>query len=126
MTPGIPWAGLYAAATLPTDPADVSCSTWDFFFNGPAWKACQAAKSRAMQQDVVNRAQNYYGPASVPAQVAQQAADAANAQATADAVNVGDYYGAGSPIATPGQGMPTWVMAAFLVGGLLLLRNMNS
>jgi hypothetical protein len=106
-------------------PAEPDCSTWDFFFNASAWKACQAAKERAQIQQVAANAARYYGPNSPTAQAAAQAAADQSAQAEADQGNVGDYYGAGTPIASPGNpaGMPTLVIAALLVGGFLLLRR---
>jgi hypothetical protein len=102
------------------------CSTWDFFFNAPAWRSCQTAKEAAASKQVAVNAAYYYGPNSPSAQAAAQAAADVAAQAPADQGNVADYYSAGSVAATPGQGMPTWAMAALLIGGLLLLKNMNS
>lgn len=123
--PGAQFIPMIVDAAAPsTAPPD--CSTWDFFFNAAAWRACQAAKERAQIATVPANAAYYYGPASTPAQVAMQVAADQAAQAAADQGNVAEYYSAGSAVATPGQGMPTWVMAALLIGGLLLLKNMNS
>jgi hypothetical protein len=114
------------AATSSLPPPLPDCSTWDFFFNAPAWRACQTAREQAQIATVPANAARYYGPASTPTQVALQTAADQSAQAAADQANIAAYYGAGSVIATPGQGMPTWAMAALLIGGLLLLKNMNS
>jgi len=123
--PGSEFIPLIVDAGTPS-PAPPDCSTWDFFFNAPAWRACQTAKEKAQIATVPANAAYYYGPTSTPAQVALQAAADQSAQAAADQGNIAQYYGAGSTVATPGQGMPTWIMAALLVGGLILLKNMNS
>jgi hypothetical protein len=127
MTPGIV-PQLATSLALPGAPSAPDCSTWDFFFNSAAWKACQAAKERAQIQQVAANAAYYYGPNSPQARAAAQAAADQAAQAAADQENVGDYYGAGSLIAqTPNPdnaaSMPTWVMAALIVGTLMLLRK---
>lgn len=128
MTPAIvPIIATDLAISSPADPP--SCSwlgtTWDFYFNRDAWKQCQVAKGQAQIQHVADNAAYYYGPDSPTAQVAQAAADQQKAQVPADVENVAEYYKAGSLVAQPDQGMPTWVMAALLVGGFLLLKNMN-
>ena len=102
------------------------CSTWDFFFNAAAWRACQTAKEKAQIATVPANAAYYYPNSPATIQAAQVAAAQQAAQAEGDQGNIAQYYGAGTTIATPGQGMPTWVMAALLVGGLLLLKNLNS
>jgi hypothetical protein len=125
--PGIDLVPIIASAGTPNPtPPIPDCSTWDFFFNAPAWRACQTAREQAQIATVPANAARYYGPASTPAQVALQVAADQSAQAAADQANIADYYGAGSIVATPAQGTPTWVMAALLIGGLLLLKNLNS
>jgi uncharacterized protein YfaS (alpha-2-macroglobulin family) len=122
--PGSQFIPMIVDAATPAPVPD--CSTWDFFFNAPAWQACQVAKEKAQIATVPANAAYYYGPGSVSAQVAQQAAAQQAAQAEGDQANIANYYGAGTVVATPGQGMPTWVIAALLVGGVLLVKNMNS
>jgi len=122
--PGFDWLvpTVVGAATAPP-----SCSwlgtTYDFFADQNAWHQCMLQNSQNQIQSVPARAATYYGPDSVTATVAQQAADIQSAQAAGDIANVGDYYKAGALIATPGNpgGIPTWALAALVVGGLLLI-----
>jgi hypothetical protein len=81
--------------------------------------------SQSQIQSVPARAATYYGPDSVTAAVAQQAADIQSAQAAGDIANVADYYKAGTLIADPSNpgGLPSWALAAIVVGGLLLMAR---
>jgi len=113
------------AARAAAPPAPPTCSwlgeTFDFFTDSSAWQACQNAKEKAQIATVPANAAYYYGPDSVSAQVAQQAADIQSAQAAADAANTANYYRAGTLIADPTNpgGIPTWALAALVIGGLL-------
>jgi hypothetical protein len=115
------------AVRAATPPAPPTCSwlgeTFDFFTDSSAWQACQNAKEQAQVQAVADNAAHYYGPDSVSAQVAQQAADIQSAQAAVDAANTANYYRAGVLIADPTNpgGLPSWALAALVVGGLLLI-----
>lgn len=128
----IPSAIATYAATSPApaqSPSPPSCSTWDFFFNSAAWKACQNALAVAQIQQVANNAATSYGAGSQTAQVAQQVAAQQEALVPLDTQNIASYYGAGTLLATPGSspqgqaGMPTWAVAGLIVAGFLLLRN---
>lgn len=124
--PGMDVASWFATRAA-APPAPPTCSwlgeTFDFFTDSSAWQACQNAKAQAQVQSVAANAARYYGPDSVTAQVAQQAADQQAAQSASDIANIADYYKAGTLIAQPGNpgGLPTWVLAALVVGGLLLV-----
>jgi len=114
-------------ATAPAPPAPPSCSwagtEFDFFFDREAWQACQIQNSQNDIQAVADRAAAHYGPSSPAAITAQQMADAQKAQVPADVASTADVYGAGSLIASSSGKMPTWALAALIVGGVMLLKN---
>lgn len=117
-------------ALAPTPAAPPDCSWWDFFANPTKWSTCEAVKEQAQIQSVPQRAAAYGYPAPV-VQAAQQAADQQSAQTATDVGNVSQCYEPGTLIATPcGPGSeaqtPTWVIAALLVGGVLLIGRLNA
>jgi hypothetical protein len=117
-------------ATSAAPPAPPSCSwagtEFDFFFDRNAWQQCQIQNSQNDIQAVADRAAAHYGPNSPAAIVAQQTADAQAAQVPADVASAANVYAAGNLIATPdpsGATIPTWALAALIVGGVMLLKK---
>src|SRR5271169_1570143 len=89
--------GTIATSGPPPVPADATdCSSWDFFFNSPAWKSCTAAAANAQIANVAANAEYYYGPNSAAAQAAAQAAADQESQTAGDADNIATFYGAGN------------------------------
>jgi hypothetical protein len=126
-TPSTP-SQIMAAVPPGTPPPSVSdvCSEWDFFFDPTGWQSCADTVNRAQIQSVADNAAFYYGPGSAAAQAATAAAAEQIAQVPSDSADVAQVYGAGSLIATPHPGgatIPTWALAALLVGGAMLLKN---
>jgi len=105
-------------------PEPSSCSYWDFFFDKPAWDACQNALAVAQIQNVPQKAAAAgYSPTVV--QVAQQEADLQSAQVPGDTTSIADYYGAGQLLYTPQTqtALPTWAWVGLAFGVFLLVKN---
>jgi hypothetical protein len=99
-------------------PTASSCSYWDFFFNAPAWQACQRQAAVAQIQSVpANAAAAGYSPDVVAA--AQAAADAQIAQVPSDVAYIASTDNAGT-LVTPAS-VPAWVWYVGIGAGALLL-----
>jgi len=107
----------------PAPPQDATdCSTWDFFFDPAAWKACAAAAEVSSIQSVAKNAAQYYGADSVTAQVAQTAANQQSAFANSDVQNVATFFNAGQLVSA--ASVPAWIWALAIGGGALVLVSL--